>query len=290
MPYTELKGSRNFTINDNNISQTMIFHICGETMIESDITFGVFWQPNDDIALARYVFNNFPDFRVFITPTGDPITLFISEFRAEDGKSYGEYTIYLTYNLPEEEQLNAIDYVKFGFDTSGGTETYLKAISTKSAVSRIGSIVLPPNTFGTVRASLDKIEGGDRVTSLLKFNITSYFTPDAWNTGVLLLLSNMTGTYNDALFYGFSPGEVLFEHADAQGENFKLIPISFHFIQKSNGNGIADLPFPPLFALGHDEIDYSYANVIDQNLPIRTPHFRYVHQKYYPSNFALLGI
>jgi len=268
----------------------MIFHICGETMIESDITFGIFWQPNDDIALARYVFDNFPDFRIFILSTGNPITLFISEFRAEMGRTPGEYTIFLTYSIPEDAELDIINYVKFGFDTSGGTEKYLKAITTKSAEARIGSTLLPPDNFGTVGASMDKIDGGDRVTSLLKFNITAYFTPLAWSTAVLNLLSDMTATYNNSLFYGFPAGEVLLEHVDAQGENFKLIPISYHFIHKRNANGIPDLPFPPLFALGHDEIDYSFANVIDQNLPIRIPHFRYVHQKYYPSNFALLGI
>ena len=104
------------------------------------------------------------------------------------------------------------------------------------------------------------------------------------------VLYNLQGNYNNATFYGFAAGEVLFLSASAQGSQFGLISLTYNFSAKPNANGITDSPFGVLYALGHDIIDYLGVRDVDAQFPIQVPIFRYVHQVAYPVNFTLLGL
>ena len=290
MPHAETTGSRTWEITDQDITQRINITVCDDNLAADDLTYGTFWTPNDDIAAAKYIYDNIPTFRVFILNDGSPITLYLSSSRGED-LGGGTWRVELVYTLPQDEQLNNINYVKFGLTTSGGQKKISKSISVRSTDTRTGSSLTPPNTYNIIGASDKKVEGTTILTEALKFNITAYFTPDVWNTSVLLGLRTLTTRYNNNVFYGFAAGEIVFEYATASGEAYKLTPVTYHFIYQPNYNGEPDEGFPPLFALGHDHIEYSFLDDVDPaGLPVRVPHFRRVHQVYKPGNLSLLGI
>lgn len=289
MYYEIAYESRKWTIGRDSTTQTFVYHICDEDL-EMDDAYGEFFAPNDDVGLALFIFQVFPDSRIF-TLSGGPIVLFVSQISAEERADGWEVTI--TYELPDAQQLQEDDdstYIQFGFSTSGDTLHVSRSISVRNQEKRTDLTDGPPETYGLIGATKDTVEGVDISAPGLSFNITGYYSPVIWNTSILLTFSALTKTYNNALFYGFPAGEILLDNVEAQGEIGKFTPVTFHFIHQPNINAAADTPFPVLTALGHDVIDYRYLQEVDENNLVQWPAYRYVHQVRQPGNFNLLGI
>lgn len=292
MSYIELEGqSRGYSVTTDSITQTFVYRICTRLMEELDAdgaTYGTFFTPNDDIAIAKYVYSTFPIYRVFpIDPTNN-ITLFLTEHSAREEAD--DWLITLVYSIPPQNQLSQVGYVQFGMDLGGQTEHIQRAIATRSSVSRTGSGLTPPNTHGSIGQDGNSITGVDIPAKVFNFNVTSFYTPDLWETGLLVIFYNLISTYNNASFLGFAAGEVLLLSVSAQGDQFKMVPVTFNFSAKANANNIADAPFPNLTALGHDIIEYRHHQDVDADAAIQVPWYRYVYQVHLPGNFTLLGL
>lgn len=277
--------SRKWTQTFTDTSQTFVYHICDEDLEQED-TYGEFFAPNDDIGLALFIYANFPDSRIFVGPTG-PFLLFLTQIDAVEETDDG-WTIILTYGSPQAEQ--ASGYVQFGFSTNGDTIHISRSKSIRSSAARTDITTGIPETYGLIGANKDSVVGADISAAGLSFSITAYFSPDIWDTSIILMLTALTKTYNNALFYGFPAGEVLLDNVEAQGEVLKTTPVTFHFLHQPNANAIDDTPFPALTALGHDLIDYRYQVETSASTLVSLPAWRYVHQVRDPGNFALLGI
>lgn len=280
--------SRKWTQTYTDTTETFVYHICNEDL-EMDNFYGEFHAPNDDIGLALFIYSIFPDTRTFITPSGS-ITLFLTQIEAFQTTDDG-WSVTLTYGPPQIDQPKLIgNYVQFAFSTNGDTKKITRSHSVRNSAKRTDITTNIPETYGLIGASKDSVEGADLSDAGLSFSLTGYYESDIWNTSIILLFTTLTKTYNNALFYGFPAGEVLLDNIEAQGQAYKTVPVTFHFIHQPNANGILDLPFPPLIALGHDLIDYRYMPEVNSDALVQWPAFRYVHQVRHPGNFNLLGI
>lgn len=280
--------SRRWEQSQSSTSETFVYFICEEVDLEeADIDYGTFFTPNDDVGLAKFVYNNFPSTRDFVSSTFD-ITLFITSVSAEE-KSEGWY-VTLNYGIPDGQQAQSLGYVQLSFNTGGENINIKRANSIISSDVRTGVTTLPPETYGLIGATKDGVEGVDISDRGFGFSITAYFTPLLWQTSLALTFGSLTKTYNDDLFYGFAAGEVLLDNVDAQGEAMKLVPVTFNFIRKPNISDVADAPFPNLTMLGHDIVDYGYEKAASQDKQVIWPSFRQVLRVREPGDFDLLGI
>ena len=287
MPYIEVLGdSRGYSITTDSITQTFVYKICNENLDKSgaaDISWGIFFTPNDDVSLAQYVYATFPTFRAFpINASGTSVILYLTEHSAVQ-VTHNVWQVTLTYSLPPQDDSA---YVQFGIDIGGETVHITQSLGVRYSSVRTGSGLSVPDVKNTIARG----QGADIVAKGLNFNITRYVNQATWSLGLLPVLYNLQGNYNNATFYGFAAGEVLFLSASAQGSQFGLISLTYNFSAKPNANGITDSPFPVLYALGHDIIDYLGVRDVDAQFPIQVPIFRYVHQVAYPVNFTLLGL
>ncbi len=291
MSYFEIGyESRRFSQTRDGTTQTFEYYICEPDAISDqtawDAIYGSFFTPNDDINILQYIYDNFPDSRVFPTSLGD-VTLYINEISGVEQVD-GGWKVTLTYSLPEKEQNST--HIQFGFSTNGETSHISTAISQRSIVSRTGSSLIPPETYRLIGVGKETIEGIDLTDPGLSFNITGYFDPSIWTTSVMLTYASLSKTYNNATFYGFPAGSVLFDYCDANSEAFKYVPVTFNFIYKPNISAVADPPFSSLTMFGHDIVDYLYDPKITNSSQILQPTYRQVMQVRNPGNFDLLGI
>lgn len=296
MSYIEQLGdSRGFNITTDSITQTFVYRIClDEDLDQDDGDFGAFFTPNDDAGLALFAYSTFPSFRTFPLTASTTISLYLLGISAKEDSS--GWIITLTYGIPPLDQADGGSglYVQFGLEIGAGTYHINKSLEVVDAdpwdLEDDDDEEEPPDNYGLIGLNKDKIEGADILAKGLKFNITGYYTADIWSISVLLTFYSLQATYNNATFKGFSAGEVLLESISAQGDQYKLIPVTFSFVAKPNISGLVDLPFPTLTALGHHLVDYSYIDDPDNDFPIQIPKFRYIHRVYEPGNFSLLGI
>lgn len=288
--YFELdKVSRSYQVTTNSIRQTFVYIVCDEDLDQSDSPdsgYGVFFTPNDDVGLAKFVYATFPIYRIFPITTTDDIILLLTEHSAEQVGDV--WKVSLTYSVDASESNPS--YVQFGVDIGGDTAHIQKALETRSETARTGLGLLPPETYNLIGLTKDTIEGVDVVARGLKFNITAYYSSAVWSPSVLLTWAVLQSGYNDDVFYGFAAGEVQLLSVSAQGEVYKKVPVTFNFKAAPNINGVVDLPFTPLFGLGHDFVDYLFGAEISENFPVRAPLYRYVRRVYDPVNFDLLGL
>jgi len=284
--------SRKWSFSDSEITQTFEYHICEQDLLVDpetyDPTFGVFFTPNDDMALADYIYANFPDSRDFNTP-GGIVTLVINKIDAVQKVDNG-WQVTLTYALPSGLK-NLENYIQFGFSTNGGEVQIQKAISVKSRSTRPGVGLSPPETYGFLGVTDKTVECINLPATQLSFNITGYFPPEVWGTALLGVFTGLGRRYNASTFYGFPPGEILFEYAEGQGEAMKVIPVTFYFTHSPNINGVADPPFStPLTMLGHDYVQYLKGQQETNGTVLLLPNWREVVQVRFPGNLNLLGI
>lgn len=290
MYYEVALESRKWQQGWEETTQVFVYELCNEDLSEDDADYGAFFAPNDDVALAKYIYANFPDYRVFTTPGGDIILYLRNISAGEETKNGWKFTI--EYGPPHRKQFqeNEPTYVQFGFTTNGDSKHLSRSLAVISAVARTGATTLPPETYRLIGASKDTVEGIDISDASLAFNITGFYDTSVWNTSVLTLFTAMTKRMNNATFYGFPAGEVLLDDVQAQGEILKVTPVTFNFLHSPNINGAVDLPFPVLTALGHDYIDYRYVEEAMSDQIVQWPLYRYVHRVREFGNFSLLGI
>ena len=116
--------------------------------------------------------------------------------------------------------------------------------------------------------------------------------------GYLSTLFNLAGRVNDATFYGWDAGDVIFLAADGQYTQADGWSITFEFGVQEHESGIVivpgELPFTgdTINKKGWEYLWIKFAEVLDTatNQKVSVPQYAYVEEIVRPANFALLGI
>lgn len=204
----------------------------------------------------------------------------------------------------------------YSFNTMGGTQhiTQAYADGSKNADGTLKSGTQGSYAFGTnvapdfkgaIGVNKGKLEGVDIFTGKLEFSMTKQIPTVSLN--YVSMLADLTGTVNNAPFYGREAGEVLFLGASGEIHTTAINggwTVTFKFMESPNMT-VADYPeltiVPPTTAGGDDGLvvlekqgwDYLwvyYEPNVSANQVGPVPHSAFVERVYRRTNFSLLGI
>lgn len=289
------RESRQISVSATSFTRRLAFQICMSEDEYNEIVPIAYTEPdfvfnlNDDIYVLSFCSETFPDLIEVEGYSGDTITLGLASVELSQVGDFN-WKVTLEYTLPDKLDQ---DYVQLSFSLSANQVNRKQSIAVRNSASRTGYFAAtPPNPYRAIGYSDGNIEGASAYTPSLSFQLTKYFDPTLWVSGLIGTWKALQFTYNNDVFYGQAAGEVLFMGAQGQGAQFTKIPVTFDFIASPNINGVADEGFPVLYALGHDIIDYTFNELYDPTTghTVRYPTFRYVHQMYFPADHSLLGV
>jgi len=276
MSLTELdRESRQISIGQQSITEKRVYGLCIIDEYIDDIT-------DHQIALD-YFYSNVPAFTL-LDIQGNTYTLILNDLNLKHNSMYS-WTVEATYTLPQGGGsaggggAESSDLVKIGFNTTGGTKTMTKSLSVQPGVARTGYTDPVPDF---------NITGVEVQTRGFGFNLTVYFPPSIWNNGFINTIYMLSKCTNNAPFFGFAPGEVLFIDGSAEGDFYSTVPVTYNFIANPNTVASPDPGFPPLTATGHEIVDYVFYENEESFQVTSVPTFRYVHQVYESANLSLL--
>lgn len=349
------KESRRIAVDNENISQTVSFALQGNFIDEAEVTTDL-WLMNDDHQVMQAVYDIFPWYREFKIQTGEVIILIVSDFDLEQVNDT-TWKITLTYDLPEgpnsnlnQDAVNTIietnnfgpgagenngdnwseEFTQLSFDTTAeqqhiNVSRRLNALDLRTDLP--AGITAPSDAVGKpcpIGVHKDEIDGADIYRRAFKFNITQYFSPQKLKYAYVRRLYRLTGCLNNATFFGFPKGSVLFLGASANGSLVRNVPVTFEFAVQPNFKFIttatvlsdpntddvnlmydqlADAWFPATSSnqglpggagvhSGWSIVDYRYLPVPDDDakMIIQKPSFRYIHQPYEYGDFNKLQL
>ncbi len=182
----------------------------------------------------------------------------------------------------------------FTFDTSGRTEHVVTSGPTGGTIARYAPDGFQaPDFKGLIGVTPDGVEGVDVPRGQFVFSETHFIDDGQVTTGYKLLLRNLTGTSNDAIFKGHAAGECVFLGAFGRkrGVSGKW-EITFTFISEQNATdltvgditGIAKQGSDYLWVLFEDDVDDTAHKLV------KVPRAVYVERVARRTDFSLLGI
>lgn len=178
---------------------------------------------------------------------------------------------------------------EYSFDISTVTEKITQSKQTISKTRR-GGLLPAPDNQKAIGVTLDgNVEGCDRMSPHMEWSVTRVFGFVTLN--YFQSLYALVGTTNNATFYGFPAGTLLFIGASLQVRDGTRPTMSYKFAARPNQTDIeicTDLVVP--VKKGWEYLWVSYKNVDDAGKLFMQPDAAYVERIYDPSNFALLGI
>lgn len=177
---------------------------------------------------------------------------------------------------------------EWSFDISVVDEKITQSKATISKTKR-GPGVAPDNQKAIGISNDGEVEGCNRSSPHMEFSLTRVF--GFVTLAYLRSLYTLVGTTNNASFYGYPTGTVLFIGASAKSQDNQKITISFKFAARPNETNIAicdNLTVPA--KKGWEYLWVSYKNTQDNNRLFMQPDAAYVEKIYDSSNFSLIGI
>jgi hypothetical protein len=175
----------------------------------------------------------------------------------------------------------------YSFDTSGGTQHITQSLGTTKFPSGTA-----PDFGGAIGVSGDKVEGVDITIPALRFTRTHYL-PDATVTlAYVKQLAELTGKTNDATFYGFAAGELLFTGASGnkRGRGDWEIAFSFDFSANTTSIDVGGITVSSKKGWEYLWVYYRTEEDTTAKSLVQKPHAVYVEKVYPEGDFADLGI
>lgn len=241
-----------------------------------------------------------------------------NRFTAERFYQIGDLTLmvesYSVSHVAEQVWDVTVTYTKTGgdddnplrrtrsFDTGGATAHMTQAIS--SPTFPTGEQRFPPSApdqKGAIGVDGQRVVGVDVVTPALTWT-EAYDVPGAYVTPAYIkMLSELTGSVNNATFRTFRAGEVLFvgcsgsqEWDSEKGDG----PWSLSYKFTASGNCGGGQTYPALTVGditdvqkdGHDFLWVSYEAAVSSSSLLRVPKYVYVNKVYRRADFSRLGI
>lgn len=187
----------------------------------------------------------------------------------------------------------------YGFSTLGGNTRIFQNKSTVSRTQSLGAIAdgrALPDHHGAIGVTKEGAEGIDIVSRNTEFQID--LRRRNVTTNYIRSLSALTGSVNDAPFYGFARGEVLFLGCEGRYTVSDLWQVTHKFAVEPNRNnlvvsrdeaGVAQITIPGQ-TLGWDYVDVAYYEKPAGGIRVLRPEYAVVHRVYDLTNFALLEV
>lgn len=177
---------------------------------------------------------------------------------------------------------------EFTFDTTGGTAHITQSIATVSK-TRVGGGDAP-DYKQTIGVSKDGVAGVDIPAPKLEFQITrnvSFVT-----LAYIRAMSSMTGKVNDAEYFGFSSGELMFLGASGRTGSDGKCKVTWKFAGSEN---VAEVVVSDELTVstGKDGWDYlwcTYGKAVSEGEVVSRPTAAYVEQIAERVDFTALGI
>lgn len=178
------------------------------------------------------------------------------------------------------------------FDTTGGTQHITQSRATRAAYFAAGA-TSAPDFKGGINASAESVEGIDITTPSFNFARTVYKPSVLITNAYVQVLKDMTSAVNQAPFYGFDAGEVLFMGARGQQRPQLDWEVAFQFSAQNNDSNInvpgiagqiSKFGWEYLWVLREPKVDSVNKTMV------QVPKAAYVEQLYLYGDFDLLGI
>lgn len=205
---------------------------------------------------------------------------------SQEGVDFWAGTV--TYGAREPREA---DHGLTTFDTTGGMQriTVSLDVTEKSAGA---PDIQDGGQGGAINVTPDgDVEGLDIRVPQLSFQRTHVFAAADWGgDSYVKTLADMTGTTNDAAFYSFEAGELLFLGASGSERNDGTWEVTFGFAAEKNRANFQVGALTVTSKKGHQYLDVKYKPKKVGNFLIHVPQHYYVHTVYEESDFADLEI
>jgi hypothetical protein len=186
---------------------------------------------------------------------------------------------------------------EWSVDMTGGTQHVTKSLATRRR--RMAGFASGPNLHGAIGATDKGVEGCDVGTGV--FELTQTRKLPTISIRYLRTLHSLKFHTNDADFWGFKRGELLFKGPTAQYRDSDGWSLTFRFEASPNEVVIEVEPDDPgHFRIdgtdddparrGHDYLWFLFDDAVDGNFKIPRPVAAYVEQVYPEGDFNRLGI
>lgn len=175
--------------------------------------------------------------------------------------------------------------------TTGGTAKILVSLETVNSYGLPGET--PPDFHNAVNVTRDnEVKGVDKVVPACKFSIQTRLAQGTCTNTSLISLEEMTGTYNNALWWGRPAGEVLFLGGDVTVGSKAAPTIDLHFLRIPNLTGLMIGEIGPIEKLGQHYLWVLFEEspeAASKYMPAK-PKAVYVERIYEPADFGLLPV
>lgn len=165
-----------------------------------------------------------------------------------------------------------------------------KVFQSKETVDQggFGSI---PDTKQAIGITPDgEVQGADRISPTLEINITKQF--NYVTLDYVQQLFGLVGKTNNATWFSFLEGEVLFMGATIQSKDINKVSVNFQFQASPNITGISISDELPTIALkkGWEYLWFGYKTIESNGLTIQVPRYYKIERIYDSGDFSLTGI
>jgi len=332
--------SREITFAKDSVNQTIVCHIKGDFAgaVEQDAN-GII---NDDLVMLEAMYPYLPIFYTVPLLSGEWVILVLDGIKAKPINT-DAWRIELSYATPKNGGKSGggmgteeIGDIRPDFGENGGagwSENYTQLSFNLSQTSRKRDFSLalldakrnlntapngtpyPLGIPAPIGHTEDGVEGVEVYDSSFQFQVTSYFPPEKLRYAYVRKLKLMHTRVNSNIWFGFPPGSVLFLEANASGDPYQVVPVTFSFEVRNNfkfsqnrptrfadpniddPNLMYDTYNEPMFLdspvySGWSHVDYRYLPVADNvaKMTFQQPIFRFIHQLYGYANFEAFEI
>jgi len=182
--------------------------------------------------------------------------------------------------------------IRWSGSTTGGTLRITSSLETVNSYAPAGETAPDFKQAIGVTAEGGDPEGVDIVVPAAKFSAEYRHTLATITTSYQQTLEAMTGTVNNATFYGRAAGEVLFLGADWSVGTKADPTVSYHFVRMPNLSSQTIGDITGISKKGHEYLWVLFESAEDATAKFlcRRPKAVYVERIYQETNFANLSI
>lgn len=216
---------------------------------------------------------------------GLPMTSY-SYSEEDDGSNHITFTAVYTTRP-------AVALLRWSFDSTGGT---IKLTTSKNTVKYAPSGRSAPDFKGAIgikNTGKDaEPEGVDVVIPGLKLTATYKWSAGALDIAYVKTVAGLTGRTNNAPFYGFSEGELLFLGMTGELTPVGTQEVQYNFLASANATGLSIGDVSAIAKKGHDYLWVAFEATDDSTAKklVQRPLGVYVERVYDPADFSVFGI
>jgi len=255
--FEDYKDSREINITRDDFTQRFKFHICGNFLEEAEENAP--YGKADDVVALEAAYEIIPVFFMMPTYAGGMVILVLKDINIRmihhdnweieasyskpdvNGEGSGGANVDPAEFGPQVEdgaQYAPNNYLQLGFNVGANTTHAMQSryLLTQAFKPDLVSppVIYTPGLAAPVGQTKKDITGYDYYTRQFSFNVTCYKSATELSFKYVRRLFRIATTVNDRPFFGFPPGSVLFLEAQAQGDIYSVIPVTFEFQMQPN--------------------------------------------------------